>query len=247
MSRTPGRGDADDGERERPRVAALVPAAGRGERLAASVPKAMHLVAGEPMLVHSVRTLAASKVDLIVVAAPPALVLEVEQVLERCHQGAQLLVVAGGDSRSQSVRNALAVLPDSVEIVLVHDAARPLVPRVLVDSVVDAVSAGAEAVVPGLPMADTAKEVDAMGRVVRTLDREKLRLIQTPQGFRRDLLDAANAGGASEGDATDDAGHVERLGKHVLVVQGSAEAFKVTAPWDLRLAEALLAQRHLVG
>ena len=144
---------------------------------------------------------------------------------------------------SESVRRALAALPDSVQVVLVHDAARPLVPGALVDAVVAAVRAGADAVVPGLPVADTVKQVDAEGAVVATVDRSALRAVQTPQGFRRAVLDAAY-GVPDAGEATDDAGHVERPAAGCVVVPGAEEAFKVTRPLDLLLAEAVLARRE---
>ena len=226
-----------------PVVAAVVPAAGRGERLGAGTAKALQLLGGEPMLCHSVRTLAASAVGLVVVAAPVGQVGEVEALLTGAHTGADLLVVDGGATRSESVRCALAVLPPSVQVVLVHDAARPLVPAALVYAVVAAVEAGAEAVVPGLPVADTVKQVDRHEEVVATVDRRLLRAVQTPQGFRREVLDLAY-GHPDRGEATDDAGHVERHGGEVLVVPGADEAFKVTRPLDLLLAEAVLARRE---
>ncbi len=225
-----------------PVVAAVVPAAGRGERLGTGIAKALHLLGGEPMLAHSVRTLAASPVGLVVVAVPPGRADEVRAVLATSHDGAELVVVEGGNSRSESVRRALAVLPASVQVVLVHDAARPLVPGTLVDAVVTAVQAGADAVVPGLPVVDTVKQVDAESAVVATVDRSALRAIQTPQGFRRVVLDSAYDAPDS-GEATDDAGHVERNGGRVVVVPGAEDAFKVTRPIDLLLAEAVLAGR----
>jgi 2-C-methyl-D-erythritol 4-phosphate cytidylyltransferase len=229
-----------------PVVAAVVPAAGLGQRLGAGGPKAMHLLGGEPMLVHSVRTLAAGPVDLVVVAAPPGHGEEVRGLLEGAHRGAELAVVDGGPTRSDSVRLALGALPASVQVVLVHDAARPLVPAALVAAVVAAVEGGAEAVVPGLPVTDTVKQVDGDGVVVATVDRSPLRAVQTPQGFRREVLEAAYAGEDS-GSATDDAGHVERTGGRVVVVPGAEEAFKVTRPLDLVLAEAVLAGRSRSG
>ena len=229
-----------------PVVAAVVPAAGLGQRLGAHGPKAMHLLGGEPMLVHSVRTLAAGPVDLVVVATPPGLGAEVLELLGGAHPGAELSVVDGGRTRSDSVRLALAALPPSVRVVLVHDAARPLVPAALVAAVVAAVEGGADAVVPGLPVTDTVKQVDGADLVVATVDRSALRAVQTPQGFRREVLDAAYAGPES-GSATDDAGHVERAGGVVVVVPGAEEAFKVTRPLDLVLAEAVLAGRRQAG
>jgi 2-C-methyl-D-erythritol 4-phosphate cytidylyltransferase len=229
-----------------PVVAAVVPAAGLGQRLGADGPKAMHLLGGEPMLVHSVRTLAAGPVDLVVVATPPGLGAEVLELLAGAHPGAELSVVDGGITRSDSVRLALAALPASVRVVLVHDAARPLVPAALVAAVVAAVEGGADAVVPGLPVTDTVKQVDGADVVVATVDRSALRAVQTPQGFRREVLDTAYARPES-GSATDDAGHVERAGGVVVVVPGAEEAFKVTRPLDLVLAEAVLAGRRQAG
>jgi 2-C-methyl-D-erythritol 4-phosphate cytidylyltransferase len=164
---------------------------------------------------------------------------------------APCLVVAGGATRSLSVREALAALPPDIDVVLVHDAARPLAPVALVEAVEAAVRAGHPAVVPGLPVVDTVKQVAATARgtdeVVGTVDRAALRAVQTPQGFRRDVLQDAYRDAAAAGvlDATDDAGLVERLGVPVAVVPGDERAFKVTRPLDLLLADAVLAQRGL--
>jgi 2-C-methyl-D-erythritol 4-phosphate cytidylyltransferase len=237
------------------RVAAVVPAAGRGERLGPGLPKALRELAGVPMLVHAVRALsAARRVSLVVVAAPPDGVAEVQLLLDTHLTGpaaAELLVVAGGETRQDSVRMALAALPDGIDVVLVHDAARPLVPSGLVDAVAAAVLAGAPAVVPCLPLADTVKRADAAGRVVETLRRDELRAVQTPQGFRRDVLlrahDLEMTVDSETEPVTDDAGLVERLGVPVLLVSGHDEAFKVTRPLDLVLAEAVLAGRRAAG
>jgi 2-C-methyl-D-erythritol 4-phosphate cytidylyltransferase len=200
-----------------------------------------------PLLVHAVHALASARsVDLVVVAAPPENVAEVWQMLFEHDLPAEVQVLAGGETRTASVALALAALPDDVDVVLVHDAARPLVPVELVDAVAAAVRSGADAVAPGLAVADTVKRVDGSTRVVETLDRSSLRAIQTPQGFRRTVLAAAHAFAAGV-DATDDAGLVERAGGTVLVVPGSEEAFKVTRPIDLVLAEALLAKRRANG
>ena len=175
-------------------TAAVVPAAGRGERLGPGTPKALRLLGGVPLLVHAVHALSAARsVDLVVVAAPPDGVAQVRALLADHEVGAEVTVVAGGATRQESVRLALAALPDDVDVVLVHDAARPLVPVELVDRVAAAVRDGADAVVPGLPVADTVKRVDPTGRVEETLDRSALRAIQTPQGFRRPVLAAAHA------------------------------------------------------
>ena len=236
------------------RTAVVVPAAGRGERLGPGAPKALRLLGGVPMLVHAVRALAAARsVDLVVIAAPEDGVDDVRTLLAEHHLvdagpgRADTLVVAGGDTRQGSVARALVALPLDVDVVLVHDAARPLVPVSLVDSVAAAVRAGATAVVPGLPVADTIKRVDRADAVVETLDRGALRAIQTPQGFRRSTLTEAHAAADPDAPATDDAGLVEALGGTVVVVPGHEEAFKVTRPLDLVLAEAVLARRRAAG
>jgi 2-C-methyl-D-erythritol 4-phosphate cytidylyltransferase len=227
-------------------VAAIVPAAGRGERLGPGTPKALRLLGGVPLLVHAVRNLAAARlVDLVVVAAPPDQVTAVRALLADHHTGATLHVVPGGPTRPESVRAALAALPDAVAVVLVHDAARPLAPVELIDAVASAVRAGADAVVPGLPVTDTVKRVDG-DLVTETVDRTALRSVQTPQGFRRTVLEEAHLD-LSDGDITDDAGLVERAGYSVIVVPGAEEAFKVTRPLDLVLAEAVLARRRSGG
>lgn len=219
------------------KVGALVPAAGSGVRLGPGTPKALRPLAGEPLLVHAVRGLrAAPSVGPVVVAAPAAEVAAVGELLAAY----DVVVVAGGADRSDSVRAALAALGPQVDLVLVHDAARCLTPPALVEAVVARLREGADAVVPVLPVADTVKSVDG-ARVVATLDRSALRSVQTPQGFRRDVLERAHGSGAAS--ATDDAGLVEALGVDVMTVAGCEEAFKVTRPIDLLLAEAVLAAR----
>jgi 2-C-methyl-D-erythritol 4-phosphate cytidylyltransferase len=226
-------------------TAAIVPAAGRGERLGPGAPKALRDVAGAPLLVHAVRGLWDSgAVDAVVVAAPPDSVQQVDGVLRGAVPGLVLTVVPGGTHRQDSVRLALQALTPDVDAVLVHDAARAFVPAAVVRRVVAAVHGGADAVVPVLPVADTVKQVrDDL--VSATVDRSDLRAVQTPQGFRREVLERAHAAGRS--GATDDAALVESLGLPVTVVEGSDEAFKVTRPFDLVVAEALLARRGVAS
>jgi 2-C-methyl-D-erythritol 4-phosphate cytidylyltransferase len=223
-------------------VAVLIPAAGLGVRLGPGGPKALRLLSGDPLLVHAVRRVAAADgVGRIVVAAPPP---QVDAVRELLAGVAPVTVVAGGVTRQASVAAALAAVPASFEIILVHDAARALTPPALVTLVADAVRAGHDAVIPVLPLVDTIKEVAASGAVVGTVDRAVLRAVQTPQGFRRAVLAAAH--NAAVDEHTDDAGMVEKLGGQVFCVPGDELALKITRPVDLVIAEALLA-RTLAG
>ena len=224
-------------------IGLIVPAAGRGERLGAGVPKALLPLAGQPLLVHAVRGALSSRVvDVVVVAAPADRVAEVRGLLAA--EVTELLVVRGGDDRRESVARSLAALPPEVDTVLVHDAARCLTPPAVFAAVAAALAGGAAAVVPAVPLADTVKQV-AHGVVVGTPDRDTLRAVQTPQGFRRDVLERAHA--TAPGGATDDAGLVERLGFEVRVVAGHEEAFKITRSPDLVLAEAILGRRARAG
>lgn len=235
------------------RVAVIVPAAGRGERLGPGAPKALRELGGVPLLVHAVRSLlAARSVDLVCVAAPPSAegVAEVRALLDdesgkdtgkNSGSGKDILVTAGGASRQGSVASALAILPADCTVVLVHDAARALAPVELIESVVAAVRSGRSAVVPVLPVADTVKRVDG-DLVTATIDRSLLRVVQTPQGFTRPVLEQAHANADPTAPATDDAGLVEALGLPVHTVPGHPAAFKVTTPFDLLVAEAVLAR-----
>ncbi|PZF85287.1 2-C-methyl-D-erythritol 4-phosphate cytidylyltransferase [Jiangella anatolica] len=220
-------------------VACIVVAAGRGERLGEQRPKAFVEVGGRPLVWHALRAASdATRVSHVVVVAPdgfagdPAL-------------AGVAAVVPGGATRQHSVANGLAALPDDTEIVLVHDAARCLAPPALFDAVAGAVLSGHDAVVPGVPVVDTLKAVDGAGRVTATPDRTELRAIQTPQGFRRAVLERAHLAAVERGDtdAPDDGALVERLGLPVHVVAGDADAFKVTRPLDLLLAAAVLSRR----
>jgi 2-C-methyl-D-erythritol 4-phosphate cytidylyltransferase len=228
-------------------TAVVVPAAGRGERLGAGVPKALVPVRGVPLLVHAVLGLAAApSVASVVVAAPPDGVEPVRRALADAlpDRPELVTVVAGGSTRADSVALGLAAVGPDVDVVLVHDAARAFAPPALVETVVAAVRRGAPAVVPGLPVPDTVRKVAEDGTAHETPDRASLRAVQTPQGFRRAVLDEAYARRSPSQPPTDDAALVEQLGVAVHVVAGSDEAFKVTRPVDLLLAEALLAARE---
>lgn len=221
-------------------VGVLLPAAGRGERLGAGVPKGLRPVRGEPLLAHAVRALlAAPSVDVVVVAAPPDDVAAVRTVLSELFARAAVDVVAGGPTRQASVAAALAALPAEVDVVLVHDAARAFVPVDLVERVVAQVRESGAAVVPCLPVRDTVRTTEGF-----PVDRAGLVVVQTPQGFpRRWLVDAHERAQASGRTATDDATLVEEAGGRVVLVEGAEEAFKVTTPLDLLLAESVLDHR----
>nr|MDT0662692.1 2-C-methyl-D-erythritol 4-phosphate cytidylyltransferase [Micromonospora sp. DSM 115978] len=218
-------------------VAVLVPAAGAGVRLGPGTPKALRLLAGESLLVHAVRRIAAApSVRTIVVAAPPA---DAEDVRDLLTAVAEVTVVPGGAQRQESVAAALRAVPAGPEIILVHDAARALAPTLLFEAVAAAVRDGHDAVIPVLPVVDTIKEVSADEFVLGTVDRGVLRAVQTPQGFRRAVLTAAHTAAAG-GPLTDDAGLVEKIGVAVRCVPGATHAMKITRPIDLALAEFLL-------
>jgi 2-C-methyl-D-erythritol 4-phosphate cytidylyltransferase len=209
-------------------VVGIVPAAGSGERLGASVPKAFVVCGGRELVDWSLDVLRAV-CDRVVCAVPAGWEDGAERVL-------------GGASRSASVRNALAAAPEA-SVAVVHDAARPLVTRELAERCIAAL-ADADAAIAAAPMTDTVKEAAPDGRVVRTLERAALWRIQTPQAFRADVLRRAlDVPDEELAAATDDAALVERAGGSVRVVEAPPENLKVTTPLDLRVAEALLAER----
>jgi 2-C-methyl-D-erythritol 4-phosphate cytidylyltransferase len=213
-----------------PKAVALLVAAGSGERLGASRPKAFVTLAGRPMLEWSVDALRAAGLSEIVVALPPG-----EAAPDGCAG------VPGGRTRSESVRAALAAAGEGD--VVVHDAARPLVEPALFVRSLEALS-GADCAVAAAPMTDTVKEAGPDHRVVATLDRSRLWAIQTPQAFRRSALERAlDVSDDVLAQATDDAWLVERAGGSVRVVETSPANFKVTTPHDLRVAEMLLRER----
>ena len=214
----------------------MIAAAGSGQRLGAGGPKAFVEVAGRPLLDWSLAAFrAAVTIDEIVVAAPPG---EEEAVAER-----GVLAAAGGEHRSESVANAVEHCGGA--IVVVHDAARPLVTPELIDAVVGELAADHQTagVVAAAPVSDTIKRVGESGQVEQTIDRSGLWAIQTPQAFRADVLREALADPDSLPDATDDAMLVERLGGRIKVHPSSPDNIKVTTPFDLRVAELLLRER----
>jgi 2-C-methyl-D-erythritol 4-phosphate cytidylyltransferase len=217
---------------------ALLVAAGEGTRLGIDRPKAFAQLAGRPLLAESLERLDHCPwVDAIVVAAPvgweePAILLSEEIAASKV-----VACVTGGVTRADSVSAALAEVPEEALVVLVHDAARPLVDDAVVERVLEPLGEGFDGAVPVLPLEDTVKRVSA-GVVAETVEREELVRAQTPQAFLAPILRRAFAGDL--GGATDCASLVERAGGRVAVVEGDPRLVKVTAAADLALVETLL-------
>ncbi len=212
-------------------VTVIIPAGGSGERLGASIPKALVQLADRTLIEHCVSRIAPIA-NQIIVAAPAGYEEKFRSLL-----GDDILVVTGGITRTDSVRAALSRATS--DYILVHDAARSLASTQLAGRVIDALASGEKAVIPVLPVIDTIKNVDHNNFVITTHDRNTLRAVQTPQGFEAKTLRAAHA---TSDDATDDAGLVEALNIPVKVVEGEERAFKITVPEDLARA-----QRALLG
>ena len=202
----------------------VVVGGGNGQRFGKQ--KQYELIGDRRVIDHS-KAVAEQMSDGVVVVVPAS-----DAVAERA--------IAGGNSRSASVRAGLAAVPDDATIVCVHDAARPLASPAVYERVIAAVAAGADAAVPGIPVADTIKVVEANGTVVATPDRSTLVAVQTPQAFRASVLRAAHAGG---GDATDDAALIEQAGGTVVVVEGDHLNRKITLPDDLEWAQRKMGER----
>jgi 2-C-methyl-D-erythritol 4-phosphate cytidylyltransferase len=210
-------------------VWAVVVAAGEGRRFGG--PKQLAHLGGRRVLDWAVDAACAIAAGVIVVTPPRGL----PQVSEGEKGTRGILTVPGGATRAASVRAGLAAVPDAADIVVVHDAARPLASPALFRAVVSAVEGGADGAVPGVPVGDTLKRVD-QGAVVATVDRADLVMVQTPQAFRAGILRAAHEG---DPEATDDAALVEAVGGTVVVVPGEHRNLKVTVAEDLMLARAL--------
>jgi 2-C-methyl-D-erythritol 4-phosphate cytidylyltransferase len=218
-------------------VWAVLAAAGRGERLGGELPKAFAKLGGRPLLAESLERLDGSEwLEAIVVVAPPEWEEPVILLAEELGAGKVTACVAGGATRSDSVRAGVAEVPDDAAVIVVHDAARPLVSPGVVERVLAPLGEGFDGAVAALPLADTVKRGDR-GEVVDTLDRSGLYAVQTPQAFVADVLRRALAAG---GDASDCAGLVEARGGRVALVEGDRRLVKVTTPDDLAFVEALL-------
>lgn len=239
----------------KPRVIALIAAAGQGTRLGAEVPKAYVELRGRTLLERSVRALLASGVvDEVIVLVSPDMEPEAARIIGRIDtadgknttNAAPIRLVHGGSERADSVWAGLQAIPDDDAVVLIHDAARALTPPAMVRGVAKRVLEGAPAAVPVVPVADTIKEV-AADAVVSTPDRSRLRAVQTPQAFRLSALRQANLdywAEQPEFTATDDASLMEWHGERVATVPGDTLAFKITTPIDLTLAHALTEETH---
>ena len=209
------------------KTAAIIAAAGMGNRLGANLPKSLVKLLDKTLVEHAVANLS-PVCELIIVTAPKGYEDEYTKIL-----GDQVTVITGGVLRSDSIRIAISKIPTNFEYVLVHDAARALASTTLASSVLNQLIQGEQAVIPALDVIDTIKEVDSKGYVRNTLNRSSLKVIQTPQGFSRSVLERAHQ--ASE-DATDDAALVEALGVAVKVIAGEDRAFKITTPSDIATA-----------
>jgi 2-C-methyl-D-erythritol 4-phosphate cytidylyltransferase len=216
-------------------VAAIIPAAGSGVRLGADIPKAFLELGGLSLLTRS--ALAMSTVADVLIIAAPVDGLD-EAGAQVAQVDAEIHIVAGGEHRQESVANALRMVPEDVSIVLVHDAARPLVPIEVTQNVVAAIRGGAKAAIPVLPLVDTIKRVNNQGIAIETVDRNQLRRVQTPQGFDRATLDLAHRN--PEVVATDDAGLMDALGIPVVTVAGDERSLKITTMADVQHALSLL-------
>ena len=221
-------------------VAALIAAGGMGLRLGGGLPKGLVSLGGEQLVARAVSAMAESgRVDRIVVAVPAGF----EEALQLPAIEVPVVVITGGVLRQDSVRLMLASTAPETTHVLVHDAARCLVPADVIVRVVQTLSEGAEAVIPVLPVVDTVARVDSAGDFSGNVPRDELRLVQTPQGFRRDVLEHAHEVADPVWEATDDASMVAAAGGRVHTVPGDPSAMKITTAEDLVIAEALLARR----
>jgi len=224
------------------RVAALIPAAGRGRRMAEEIPKAFLPMGGAPLLAHTLQQFeSCSGVEEVIVLAPPGNGVQPAEELVKRHGFRKVSrIVPGGAERQDSVYAGLKALGPRSDLVLIHDGARPFITPDLIERVV-AETRGSRAAVAAIPVRDTIKEVGEDGRVLKTLTRDCLWEIQTPQGFHYSLILEAYEEAFRDGFyGTDDAALVERLGVEVKVVLGSRYNLKITTPEDLVLGEALL-------
>ncbi|MEX5213154.1 MAG: 2-C-methyl-D-erythritol 4-phosphate cytidylyltransferase [Nitrospiraceae bacterium] len=231
---------------DRRKVVALVPAAGRGLRMGTKTPKQFLGLGGVPLLVHSLRAFEVSEVVTEVILAVPAEDREYcrDEIVARHRFSKVRRIVAGGKQRQDSVRHALTEVTSDTDLVLVHDAVRPFLTEDMIVRVTDAADRHGGAII-AIPARDTLKQVGADYVIERTIDRTTLWQAQTPQAFRRAVLQKAHDHAMIDGyTGTDEADLVERIGAPVVVVEGSGDNIKITRPEDLIIGEAILAARH---
>lgn len=221
-------------------TAAVIVAAGMGERLGAGRPKALVQLAGRPMVSYVIEAFrAATSIDALVVVVPRGWEAEARSAV-----GEDVVIVVGGATRQESVSAGLAGCDPAVRVVAIHDAARPLVTPALIDRTVAALVPPWDAVAPGVAVVDTLKAVDSRLAVLRTVDREGVWAVQTPQVSSRATLERVHARLASAADAaTDDLSLVERAGGRVRLIEGDRSNFKITSPDDLAFADQLLGRQ----
>ena len=222
----------------------LIACAGSGRRMGAERNKLLLQVAGRPVLAWTLdAVLAAPVIRWIGIVGQPVDQLEIEALVAAARPDRPVVWIAGGASRQESVSNGLAALPEVAESVLIHDGARCLVDPDLITRCAEAVLAG-KAVIAAAPVTDTIKRVDAAGVIQDTPERAELWGAQTPQGFPVEQLRRAHASASAQGwSVTDDASLFERLGWPVQVIEASPANIKITTPFDLTVAAALLAAR----
>jgi 2-C-methyl-D-erythritol 4-phosphate cytidylyltransferase len=229
------------------RIAAILPAAGLGTRMGAETPKQFLELDGTPIVIHSLRRIASCPLvtDIIVATRADEVARLRERIVEEKFKQA-VRVVKGGDSRQDSVAEALREVPKDTEIVLVHDAVRPFVTAEQITCVIEE-ARRCEAAILGIPAMDTVKEVkraslpEDVALIIGTIPRERVVLAQTPQAFATKLLKEAFARAQADGvSASDEAGLVERMGHDVHVVLGSERNMKITKPADMELAKFYL-------
>ncbi|WP_425059778.1 2-C-methyl-D-erythritol 4-phosphate cytidylyltransferase [Sporomusa carbonis] len=226
-------------------VSVIIAAAGQGKRMGRGMNKVLIPLLGKPVLAHTVMAASAGQnVDNVIVTAAPEEMEVVVNLLTGLNLSVSWQVVAGGSERQHSIANALAAVPDSTEIIVVHDGARPLVEQTLFDQAI-AMARQYRAAIVAVPVKNTIKSADDAGWVTGTPDRRMLWAVQTPQAFEARLLRSAYEQAAHDGYlGTDDAALVERLGAKVKIVPGSYRNLKITTPEDIIIAETLLAHRQ---
>ena len=233
--------------KERPRVAAIVPAAGSGLRMKKNLPKQFLLLDGIPILVHTLQVLElAAEIHEVILVVPESHRFFCQtEIVNKYNFKKVSKVIPGGERRQDSVYEGLLAVSFDTDWVMVHDGVRPFVTQGMIATAIEVAKEAKDGAVVAIPMRDTPKEVSS-DQITKTLDRQRLWLAQTPQIFRRTLFLEAHEAARSQGiNGTDDAALVERLGGCVRIALGSEENIKVTTPADLNLAEAIIAMRRV--